>query len=148
MSADPDMWTYSERGPMQPEESWARLLRNHGHWALLGFGIFAVEDKASGEFLGEAGCSDFHRQLGSDFDSLPEISWAICSRFQSLGYASEAALAALDWMDRTHGSRPTVCLIHRDNGPSLRVAAKLGYRRFRDLEYRGYPATLLRRPAG
>ena len=32
MSADPAMWTYSERGPMRPDEAWSRL-RQGGHFS-------------------------------------------------------------------------------------------------------------------
>ena len=145
MSADPAMWRYSERGPMGSEEAWARLLRNCGHWALSGYGIFAIEEKETGNFVGEAGCSRFRRQLGSDFDPEPEISWAIGAAFQGRGYAAEAAQAALDWIEAARGAEWSVCLIHSDNRSSLRVAEKMGYLPMRRLIYRGYPALLMRR---
>lgn len=147
LSADPEMWTYSGRGPMGPEESWTRLLRHAGHWALNGYGLFAVEHSETGEFIGEAGCSDFRRQLGPDFDPWPEMSWAIRPDMQGHGYAVEAAQAALDWIEFARAPSQTSCLIHRDNLPSLRVAERLSYRPFRTLEYRGYPAVLMRRPS-
>src|SRR3546814_17524593 len=56
------------RQPLSPEEAWNRLLRYAGHWTLLGYGIFAVVEKASGRFIGETGIADFHRGLGDDFD--------------------------------------------------------------------------------
>lgn len=148
MSAEPTMWTYSERETMRPEESWTRLLRHAGHWLIAGYGLFALEDKQTGEFVGEAGCSGFRRQLGPDFDPWPEISWAIRPVFQGRGYAEEAAQAALKWLDATIAPERTVCLIHRENGASLRVAEKLGYKPFRELCYRGYEAILLSRGRG
>lgn len=148
LSAEPSMWTYSERGPMMPDEAWTRLLRSCGHWALLGYGLFAIEDKATGDFIGEAGCSDFRRQLGPRFDGAPEISWAILPAHQGRGYAAEAALAALDWIEGARRPERTVCLIHRDNQPSLRVAERLGYAQSGAQNYRGYPAVLLHRPLG
>ncbi len=146
MSADPAMWTYSERGPMSPEEAWTRMLRHAGHWALAGYGLFALENVETGEFVGEAGCSGFRRQLGPDFDPWPEISWAIRPALQGRGYAVEAAQASLDWIDGTLAPERTVCLIHRENLPSLRVAEKLGYTAMRSVDYRGYPALLMSRP--
>jgi RimJ/RimL family protein N-acetyltransferase len=142
------MWIYSERGPMTPEESWARLLRHAGQWALRGCGIFAVEEKETGELVGEAGFADFRRGLGADFDPFPEASWTIRPDRQGRGYATEAAGAALAWLAGTRGEAHTVCLIHTDNIASHRVAAKLGYTPFRTLDYRGYPAQLLRRDGG
>ena len=147
LSAAPAMWLYSERGPMAPEESWARLLRHAGQWALRGCGVFAIEEKETGELVGEAGVSDFRRGLGAEFDPFPEASWTIRPDRQGRGYATEAARAALDWLARAHGAAQTVCLIHVDNAASHRVAAKLGYAPFRELLYRGYPAVLLRRDA-
>ena len=145
LSSDPSMWTYSERGPMTVDEAWTRLLRNCGHWTLAGYGLFAIENKITGRFVGEVGCSNFRRQLGEDFDQWPEISWAIDPGSQGNGYASEAAQAALEWIDSSWGMEQTVCLIHRENRSSLRVAEKIGYVPLRTLDYRGYPAVLLNR---
>ena len=147
MSADPVMWTYSERDSMGPEEAWARLLRNCGHWALSGYGVFAIEEKATGTYVGEAGCADYRRELGDDFDLSPEASWAITPSAQGQGYAAEAAQAALDWIEQVHAPDQTVCLIHSQNVPSLNVAQKLGFLPIRTVKYRNYPAILFRRYA-
>jgi len=37
------------------EAAWSRFLRQTGHWDRLGFGFFAIEDRATGAFVGEAG---------------------------------------------------------------------------------------------
>jgi RimJ/RimL family protein N-acetyltransferase len=147
ISAAPAMWTYSNRGPMTPEESWARLLRHAGHWSLYGYGIFAIEEKASGAFVGEAGVGHFRRGLGGDFDPFPEASWTIRPDCHGLGYATEAAEAALAWMARLRARR-AVCLIHVENMASRRVAEKLGFGRLRAVDYRGYRAMLMQRGGG
>src|SRR5437660_1168592 len=38
--------------PFTREECWTRLLRNVGHWQLLGFGYWIVRERASGRFVG------------------------------------------------------------------------------------------------
>ncbi|MGZ8311320.1 MAG: GNAT family N-acetyltransferase [Allosphingosinicella sp.] len=145
MMADPDKFRYSERGPMTSDESWTRLLRNAGHWALMGHGLFAVEEKQSGRFVGEVGLGDYRRGLGTAFDGVPEASWSIVTWAQGRGYATEAAAAAHDWTGtRVHGGR-TVCIIHARNHASARVAQKLGYLPFAELAYRGYPSVLFER---
>jgi RimJ/RimL family protein N-acetyltransferase len=144
MTADPGMFRYADRGPLTSDEAWWRLLRHAGHWSLLGYGVFVVEEKGSGRFVGEAGLSQFRRGLGERFDSRPEITWSIIPERQGRGYASEAAEAALAWRERRH-AEPTVCMIHVDNAPSLRVAEKLGYESFAQIEYKGYPALLFER---
>lgn len=144
---DPATFEYSERGPMSGEEAWSMLLRHAGHWALAGYGVFAIEEKATGRFVGQVGPSDFHRRFGSDFDPYPEMCWSIVRRCRGRGYATEAAAAALDWLHRAIPADRTVCLIHEDNAPSFQVAARLGYRPFRFRRYRDYSAVLLERPA-
>jgi RimJ/RimL family protein N-acetyltransferase len=41
--------------PLSREAAWSRFLRQMGAWHYLGFGFFAIEDKATGAFIGEAG---------------------------------------------------------------------------------------------
>ena len=55
MWADPRVTQYIRPRPFTAEESWARLLRYIGHWALLGFGYWVIEEKATGKFIGECG---------------------------------------------------------------------------------------------
>ena len=146
LTADPETFRYSERGPMSSDEAWTRLLRQIGHWVVLGYGLFAIEEKASGRFIGEAGLGDFRRNLGPSFDGVPEAAWSLAGWAQGRGYATEAANAALVWMERKFATHRTVCLIHSDNAPSIRVAQKLGYSVFEERNYRGYPALLHQRP--
>lgn len=141
----PAMFRYSERGAMGAEDAWGLLLRHAGQWLLSGYGVFAVAEKATGRLVGLAGHSDFRRQLGPGFDGDPEMTWSVATGAQGRGYATEAAAAALDWQQANFAPRRTVCLIHRDNTASLRVAEKLGYAPFRTCDYKGYPATLLER---
>jgi RimJ/RimL family protein N-acetyltransferase len=49
--------------PQTLEECWARLLRYAGHWPLLGFGYWLVEERETGEFVGEVGFADFKRDM-------------------------------------------------------------------------------------
>lgn len=145
LASDPEIFRYSHHGPLESEESWSMLLRHIGHWAVRGWGVFGVEDKKSGVLIGQAGLSDFRRRLGPRFDGVPEITWSFEPKTQGLGYATEAAQAALDWIEQQHALSRTVCLIHAQNLASLRVADKLGYREFERVQYRGYPAILFER---
>ena len=147
LSSDPETFRYSERGPLSSDETWSRMLRHVGHWALMNYGLLAIEEKESGRFVGEAGLGDFRRQLRPDFDSAPEASWSVASWARGHGYATEAAHAAIGWLEQRYAVERTVCLIHRANAPSLSVARKLGYIVYDELIYRGYPALLHQRTA-
>jgi RimJ/RimL family protein N-acetyltransferase len=140
MYADPGMARFAGRAPAGPDEAWTRLLRQAGHWSLFGYGFLAIEEKATGCFVGEAGLAHFRRGLGTEFDSAPEAGWAIAPWAQGHGYASEAAAAALQWIEARFGMRRTVCLIHSGNASSLRVAEKLGYTPMSTCTFRGYEA--------
>jgi RimJ/RimL family protein N-acetyltransferase len=145
MSADPQMARFAGRAPAGPDEAWARLLRQTGHWSLFGYGFLAIEEKATGCFVGEAGLAHFQRGLGTEFDALPEAGWAIAPWAQGHGYATEAAAAALQWIEARFGMRRSVCLIHSGNASSLRVAEKLGYLPTGACTYRNYPAITFER---
>jgi len=146
MSGDPAMSRFSGKDPAGSEEAWVRLLRQAGHWSLMGYGFVAIEEKTTGRFVGEAGLADFKRRLGPAFDDSPEAGWAIAPWAQGRGYATEAAAAALEWIEGRFGVRRTVCLIHEENLASIRVAEKLGYTPFGECTYRGYSAITFERP--
>lgn len=143
--AERETFEFSERGPMSAEESWSRLLRHAGNWALLGYGLFAVVEQDSGEIVGEVGHADFRRGLGPRFDGVPEASWTFAPSVWGRGYAAEAAEAAHRWLTGTIGAKRTVCMVHRHNLRSVRVAERLGYHAFDEIDYRGYPALLFER---
>jgi len=145
MSADERMARFAGRAPAGGDEAWMRLLRQAGHWSLYGYGFLAIEEKATGCFVGEAGLAHFRRGLGDAFDGAPEAGWAIAPWAQGHGYATEAAAAALAWIEGRFSIARTVCLIHAGNAPSLRVADKLGYAPLGRCTYRGYDAVTFER---
>lgn len=145
MWADPGVTRYIGGKPFSGEEVWARLLRYVGHWTLLGFGFWAVEEKATGGFVGEVGFADFKRDMEPSLEGMPELGWVLTPRAQGKGYATEAVRAAVEWGDVRFGSTRTVCLIDPENRPSLRVAQKGGYQEFQRTTYKGQPTIMLTR---
>ncbi|HEX7758280.1 MAG TPA: GNAT family N-acetyltransferase [Caulobacteraceae bacterium] len=119
-----------------PDESWGRLQRYLGHWALLGYGFWAVEEKASGRYAGDLGLADFRRGLDHPFNDAPEVGWALAPWSHGRGYASEALAAALAWGEARFGSPRAWCIIDPGNAPSIRVAQKAGFRRYGETVYR------------
>jgi RimJ/RimL family protein N-acetyltransferase len=130
------------------EDNWARLLRCVGHWALQGWGMFVIEEKESGRFVGEAGLMDFCRCLGPDFDGIPEGGWILNGWAEGKGYATEAMQAAMAWYEEQFGIARMVCIIAPGNTPSLRVARKLGFMPFDERDYHGRPVILHERVPG
>lgn len=148
LTSDPVAVQFIYQKPLTREEVWARLHRFVGHWTLLDHGLFAVEERATGRMIGEVGLADFHRGLGEDFDGVPEFAWMLASDAHGKGYATEAARAALGWMEARFAPPRTVCIIDPDNVASLRVAAKLGFAAFGEAEYKGKTVLKLERIHG
>jgi RimJ/RimL family protein N-acetyltransferase len=147
MWADPAVTRYIGGKPLTEEEVWARLLRYAGHWLWLGFGYWAIEEKATGHFVGELGFADFHRDIQPSFRGIPELGWVLAAAAHGKGYATEAVRAAVAWGDdHFHGGR-TVCLIHPENLASMRVAEKCRYQEFHRTIYKNHPAVLFERLA-
>ncbi len=145
MVSDPKVVQFLGGRPMPAEDAWNRLLRYTGHWAVFGFGMFAVFERTTNRFLGETGIADFHRGLGCDFDGVGEAAWVFTSESQGRGFAYEAAMAALKWYSSEEDHQRTVCLIAPDNRASLVLAEKLGYIPFGNVVYRGGPFVTLER---
>jgi len=146
MVADPEP-NVPWRQIMSPEDAWHRLVRYVGHWTLFGYGNFAVLERNSGLFLGEAGLWDAHRGMGVGYDESDEAGWSVVSRWQGRGVAFEAADAAHGWYADAIGKRRTVCMTDPANERSIRVARKLGYAPFRNGSYKGKAVIMFERPA-
>lgn len=145
MWGDAEVTRFIGGKPLSGEEVWARILRYAGHWRMLGYGYWLIEEKSSGLFVGEMGFADFKREIVPAFEGIPEIGWALIPWAQGQGFATEALLGAVGWGDRHFGGAATGCLINPDNVPSIRVAQKGGYKEFCRTLYKEHPAVVYRR---
>jgi RimJ/RimL family protein N-acetyltransferase len=114
--------------PLTEEETWLRMLRHAGHWSLLGFGYWVVEEKDTGKFLGEAGLAEFRREITPPIVGTPEAGWVFADSSHGKGYASEAMRAILAWGETRFGNDRTVCLIDPENFASLKLGERLGFK--------------------
>ncbi len=147
MWADPKIARHISGQPSSPSESWSRLLRYIGHWYAMGFGYWAVEDRGTGEFLGEVGLADYKREMQPPLEA-PEIGWVLKRAAHGRGIATEAAAAAVAWADRSLTVDRTVCIFAPDHAASLHVAAKLGYKEKGMAIFRDRPTLVMERPKG
>lgn len=142
MWADPQVTQYIGGKPLTEEEAWTKFLRYAGHWRLLGFGYWAIEEKATGKFVGELGFADYKRDLQPPLNGTPEIGWVLASPAHGKGYATEAVRAAVAWGDAHFQAARTACIIAPENLASIHVAEKCGYRGPQPATYRGKPTLL------
>jgi RimJ/RimL family protein N-acetyltransferase len=121
MCANADVMRYlGESKPWSRAEAWRSMALMVGHWQLRGYGMWAVEERQSGEFIGRIGCWNPEGWPGL------EIGWTLRREFWGRGFATEGARAAIQYaFTELHQTR-VISLIRPDNLNSIRVAKRVG----------------------
>lgn len=109
---------------LSAEESNAFVDRINAEFDETGIGLYAVEVKESGEFIGYVG---FHRfNFDTSFSPGWEIGWRISDRFWHKGYATEAAKACLNYARKKHFCDKLYSFTAVQNTPSENVMKRIG----------------------
>ncbi|UOQ51920.1 GNAT family N-acetyltransferase [Hymenobacter cellulosivorans] len=145
MHTDPDFYRFLGNKPQSQEDVWRRLLGQLGHWAMLGYGSWAIEEKATGRYIGTVGFFDFQRDLTPSISGAPEAGWVLTPSVHGRGFASQALQAAFGWAEAHLAADRITCIIDPDNVASLRLADKFGFREFARTTYHDAPIVLLER---
>jgi RimJ/RimL family protein N-acetyltransferase len=116
-------------GPLPREMAWRGLATHLGHWALRGFGFWAIEEKESGAFGGHVGL--WHPEGWPE----PEVGWALMGHAEGRGLAREAAFAARHYAYQTLHWPTAISMIDPENIRSLRLAARMGCRHESDFPH-------------
>lgn len=94
ISADPEVMQY-RLAPLSPRESDHLIDESEASFERIGFGLWAVERIEDGRLLGFAGLGT------SDFDApfcpAVDVGWTLARDVWGRGYATEGAVAALDY---------------------------------------------------
>jgi RimJ/RimL family protein N-acetyltransferase len=102
-----------------------------GHWSLLGYGAWALEEKASAKWVGYCGLWNPHGWPE------PEVMWGLAPQVRGHGFVTEAARRARDFAYGQLGWTTLISCIAPDNIASQRVALRLGATLERSIELRG-----------
>ena len=120
----------TRHSPYTFDESRVRnwIARNRRRYETLGFGLWAVTLRESGELIGDCGLTlqNIHGEL------LPEIGYHIRRDRQRQGYAAEAARACRDWAFAHAPFRRLFSYLKQDNLPSAATAQAIGMRFWKD----------------
>lgn len=125
-------------GPFDARGAWGLFCHDVAQWALMGHGALMIEDRATGQCLGQVAIN--HGPLFPE----PELGWMLYPDAEGRGIAFEAALAMRDWAFATLGIETLVSYIDAENTRSCALAERLGATRDdsaarpdpRDLVYR------------
>ena len=145
MWALPEMVRYVGGVPQSREQSWTRLLRHIGMWQAMKFGFWAVIDKASDRFIGQAGFHEMRRALTPSIENTLEAGWGLHPDFQGRGYASEALRTMLPWAATNHPDKQVTCIIDPDNVASIRLAERHGFQAFARSPYQDSEVIIFRK---
>lgn len=117
----PEVTQYIHGGqPYTEAEVDAWFERQGRQIAEYGICMGALIDKSTGRLAGIAGT----QPLGTTPDL--EVGWILARETWGSGYATEAGAAAMKHVLETLGRARVVAIIHPENEPSKRVAARLG----------------------
>ena len=144
MQADPTVMRHLGTGETRNRaETWDQMARILGQWPLRGYGMFAVEEKATGRFAGRAGLLHPYIWPG------PELAYGFAADFWGKGYATECSRELLGWAWEL-GLDRLISFVRPANAGSVGVLRKLGARLVEEKEMLGAPAQLWehRRPEG
>lgn len=116
-------------GRKSERDAWSILAADIGHWALRGFGIWALTERASGETVGA--CGLWHPMGWPE----AELTWWLVPEARGAGYATEASHAAIAFGYDVLGWDSVETHMRDDNIPARRLAERLGGRIARRLTF-------------
>ncbi|QCT21433.1 GNAT family N-acetyltransferase [Jejubacter calystegiae] len=126
LNADPQVMRYFP-APLSREQSDAMLCTLRERMTSNGFGMWAVEERRSGDFIGMVGLN--RPVIAMPFGEVVEIGWRLVRAYQGRGYAYEAAHRALDIGFHDYGLTEIVAFTALANLDSQRLMARLGMAR-------------------
>ena len=101
-------------------ETWLKIAGYLGHWALRGYGQWAVVETASSRLVGRCGLWN-----PAGWPEL-EVGWTLARGAWGRGYATEAGRAAVEWARSSLGLTRIASCIVPANDRSIAVAERLG----------------------
>lgn len=137
MMAHPDVTRHLMGGrPLSRIEAWQQMAMFIGHWVLRGYGLWAVEERATGRFIGRIGCLE-----PEGFPAF-EIAYTLARSAWGRGYGREGAAAALRYARETLRQSKIASIIRPENRASIRIAQSLGAVAGETVEFFGAPSVV------
>lgn len=106
-------------GPLSPGAAWSRLAADRGGWDLQGFGVWALQRKREGDFIGVCG---FWQGKGWP----RELTWWLLPEARGRGFAKEASIAAVAYAYRGFGWPEVRTYMEDHNAEARRLVLALG----------------------
>ena len=107
-----------------PEDFLSNYIRHQ--YPFFDFGLYAVLEKGTGNFMGIAGFTGITEIASDDISLSAEVSYALLQKYQRRGLAKEVLLALLSYGRKTGGFRQFTARIRPKNTSSVALARKFG----------------------
>jgi RimJ/RimL family protein N-acetyltransferase len=124
--------------PLSRQESEEQVSRFVRRWEERGFGLWAVEHRASGAYIGFVGL--LHQHEWPIGEHKTEVGWRIERAFRGNGLATEGAQASVRYGFEELGLERIISIINPQNLLSRRVAKKAELTLRGEVRFRGYDA--------
>ena len=128
-------------GPADESESFTKLASRIGHWAFRGYGLWHIDDRKSGDFIGWAGV------LNTPGWDEPELAWTVFANGEGKGIAYEAAVAARAFAAEHFKLDRLISYIRPNNNRSSALAERLGATLESTRQWRSKPCQIWRHPS-
>ena len=125
LNADPRVMEHFPE-PLTRERSDAFVDRIAAHWAEQGWGLWALERRDTGQFIGFTGL--WPVGFDAPFEPRTEVGWRLAAEHWGHGFATEAARAALAFGFDVLGRAEIVSFTSRLNLRSQAVMRRIGMR--------------------
>jgi RimJ/RimL family protein N-acetyltransferase len=118
------------------EQAFSQMAGWLGQWQLRSTGQWALQEKATGEFVGRAGS---HWPEREDWPGI-EIGWTLHPDHWGKGFATEAGAAARDHVFAHHDVDAIYSVILHENKASQAVARRLGFTPWEERTFASFPS--------
>jgi RimJ/RimL family protein N-acetyltransferase len=134
---DPDVMRWLGDGEVSTLEQTAFAVgRMHGHWQQLGYGMFAAEERATGELIGRIGL--MRHPTWPIGDEKVEVGWTLQRSAWGKGFATEGAKASLTYAFERIGLRRVFSMTDPANARSRAVMERCALTLRGEIDFGGY----------
>lgn len=132
MNSDAEVMQYFPQ-LLNQQETISLIDRIHSHFEKWSFGLWAVEEKDSGNFIGFIGLN--YADFISSFTPCVEIGWRLDRQYWKLGYASEGARLCIEKGFKEFDLKQIYSFTSVLNTKSENVMIKIGMMKVMEFEH-------------
>ena len=135
---DPEVMRFSLKGPVKDADVDPLFEKLQLDYQEMGFGLFALEEKASKTVIGFAGI----KRWEIDGEVQEEIGYRLLPKYWGKGLAFEATRSISEWAFKTLNLNYLIAIIEPENLRSVKLAKRLGMKKAKTTLFFGIPADI------